>query len=123
MRIDPFSQIDKLIQYGLKIPVYETEHDILRGAEDHNNFIEPRERDVVDLGELLTFIKQHQLKLQGELEDLKRDFKRVMSNGSIHAYNDIGYYDNFRAVDESKDIRDKWFILIGNELVYRKGIK
>ena len=106
--VNPFDLAEDLIRknYHLAIPVDPVL--LLNNVED--DFISTISNSNVNLGDLLNHFKIHLIKLQKENQDLKKDLNTIITNGSIHKYCDLGYYDNNDAVEQSYKIHDKWFI-------------
>lgn len=104
--INAFDLVDKLINenFHLALPVQPAM--LLNNINE--DFISTTTHNTVNLGELLSHMKKHIIKLQHENRELKSDLKTIVTNGSIHKYIDLGYYDNHDAVAESYRIYEKW---------------
>lgn len=68
-------------------------------------------RPMKEMGEHYTEALPDSIEVSEIIKELVDDFKKVLTNGGIRRYMDHGYYDNYNAVDESRDIGRKWSII------------
>ena len=104
-RINPFKLVDELIRQNYRIPHYISRTKV---GEPGESFMTITDASTINLGELLSFIKQYAFNIQNERDELRKDLYTVTSNGSVRYFSD-SYYSNRAAFDESNKIYNKWF--------------
>jgi hypothetical protein len=64
--------------------------------------------NVIELSDILLKIKAEYVRMQNERDELKKDLRTVLTNGSVSwKYNE--YYNNLKEVEEAQEIFKKYF--------------
>lgn len=103
--INPFNQIDHLIDRRIRIPAISESPAIL-----HRAFCEVPvyKNNVIELSDILLKIKEEYIRMQNERDEIKKDLKTVLTNGSVSwKWNE--YYNNEQEVKEAQEIFKKYF--------------
>lgn len=103
--INPFNQIDHLIDRRIRIPaVYENPAILQRAFCE----VPVYKNNIIELSDVLLKIKEEYVRMQKERDEIKKDLRTVLTNGSVSwKWNE--YYNNGKEVEEAQEIFKKYF--------------